>query len=227
MEIIQNNNSSNYLINNKGIICRKSTVDFSIQILLPEKLRERVLYISHYSKAAGHPGGARLYATLRKTFYWPRMAFDAYNTVRNCVECAKRRIKLRKHASFMKLFPAKRPGEHVAIDILGPLPKTRAGYQYILCMTDRYSKLALVAPLRRIYALNIAQEFCREWVYHYGQPTYLLTDRGTQFTSSFFGSVCETLNIKQAFKSAYHPQANGQVERFNRCLLYTSDAADD
>ena len=60
----------------------------------------------------------------------------------------------------MKLFPAKYPGEYVAIDILGPLPKTASGYQYILCMTDRYSKLALVAPLRRIYALNIAQEFC-------------------------------------------------------------------
>ena len=147
------------------------------------------------------------------------MAFDAYNTVRNCVECAKRRIKLRKHASFLKLFPAKCPGEHVAIDILGPLPRTQSGYQYILCMTDRYSKLALVAPLRTITALRVAQEFCREWVYHYGQPTYLLSDRGTQFTSSFFNAVCDTLNIKQAFTSAYHPQANGQVERFNRTLV--------
>ena len=56
-------------------------------------------------------------------------------------------------------------------------------------------------------------------VYHYGQPTFLLSDRGKQFTSSFFNSVCDTLNIKQAFTSAYHPQANGQVERFNRTLV--------
>ena len=120
LKLIQENNTSEFLLNNRGMICRKSPVDFSIQIVLPEKLREQVLYISHYSKSAGHPGGARLYSTLRKTFYWPRMVFDAYNTVRNCVECAKRRIKLKRHRSFLKLFPAKCPGEHVAIDILEP-----------------------------------------------------------------------------------------------------------
>ena len=205
--------------NIKGILVRISPNDYSEQIVLPKPLRQRVLYIAHYSKSAGHPGGTRLYATLRKQFYWPGMAPDAYATVRNCVECAKRRIKLRRHHSFLRLFPAKRPGEHVAIDILGPLPRTQNGYQYVLCMTDRYSKMALVQPLTNITALTVARAFCKEWVYHYGQPTFLLSDRGSQFTSEFFGAVCDTLNVRQAFTSAYHPQTNGQVERFNRTLV--------
>ena len=56
-------------------------------------------------------------------------------------------------------------------------------------------------------------------MYHYGKPAFLLSDRGTQFTSDFFDAVCNTLGISQAFTSAYHPQTNGQVERFNRTLL--------
>ena len=108
---------------------------------------------------------------------------------------------------------------HVAIDILGPLPRTQNGNQYILCMTDRYSKMSLVTPLRNITALTVAHAFCDEWIFHYGQPEFLLSDRGSQFMSNVFSAVCDTLNIRQAFTSAYHPLKNGKVERFNRTLL--------
>ena len=147
------------------------------------------------------------------------MALDCFNTVRNCISCVKRRIKLRKHDSFMTLFPARCPREHVAIDILGPLPRTRSGYMYIVVITDRYSKMTAVHPLRNIAASTCAKAFCDEWVFKYGQPSLLLSDRGTQFTSDFFNTVCYQLGIRQAFTSAYHPQTNGQVERFNRTLL--------
>ena len=208
-----------YQINDKGILVRISPRDFSTQIVLPKDLRQRVLHIAHHSLSAGHPGGTRMFTTLRKQFYWPNMALDCFHTVRHCIPCAKRRVNLRKHMSFMKLFPARRPGEHVAIDILGPLPRTRAGYIYILVITDRYSKMTAVHPLRNITALTCAKAFCEEWVFKYGQPALLLSDRGTQFVSQFFNHVCSILGIRQAFTSAYHPQTNGQVERFNRTLL--------
>ena len=206
-------------IGDNCLLVRISHRDHARQTVIPIPLRERILHIHHYSKPGAHAGGIRMYNTLRQYAYWPSMAVDVYNVVRNCVQCAQQRIKLRKHSGFMKLFPAKRPGEHVAIDILGPLPKTGSGFQYILVITDRFSKMTKVFPLRGISAYQVAKAFCSEWVYHYGQPAYLLSDRGTQFTSQFFKNVCKILGVKQAFTSAYHPQTNGQTERFNRTLL--------
>ena len=49
----------------------------------------------------------------------------------------------------------------------------------------------------------------------------LLTDNGSQFTSSFFLAVCKILSIESVFTTAYHPQTNGQGERFNRTLFST------
>ena len=158
-------NSTPYYESASGLLVRISPRDKREQVVVPETLRSRILQISHHSKLAGHPGAIRMYNTLRRSYYWPSMSLDVYNTVRNCVHCAKQRVTLRKHANFLKLFPANHPNEYVAIDILGPLPRTRAGYQYILVITDRFSKLTQTCPLRVISAYQVAKAFCATWVF--------------------------------------------------------------
>ena len=49
-------------------------------------------------------------------------------------------------------------------------------------------------------------------------PESVLTDNGKQFVSKFFQSVCQLLGLRSVYTSAYHPQANGQAERYNRTL---------
>jgi transposase InsO family protein len=189
------------------------------QLVLPQSLRARLLHAAHHGRLAGHPGGRKLYYVLRRHFYWPSMALDAYNVVKNCVTCARNRIKLRRHASPLKLFPARAPLEYVAIDILGELVKTPRGNRYLLVMTDRYSKLTKTVPLRRITTNVIAHAFITHWVLNYGPPTYVLSDNGKQFTAKFFMDVCRIVGTKNYFTTTYHPQANGQVERFNSTLV--------
>ena len=49
-------------------------------------------------------------------------------------------------------------------------------------------------------------------------PESVLTDNGKQFGSRFFQSICQLLGLSNVNTSAYHPQANGQAERYNRTL---------
>ncbi|CDF35613.1 unnamed protein product [Chondrus crispus] len=179
---------------------------------------DRVLGLSHYAKLAGHPGGRKLYKTLRRYFYWPTMALNCYAVAKNCATCARERVKLRRNTKQMKLFTPKAPLEFVAIDILGELITTKRGNRYILVISDRYSKLVRTVPLKKISAAHIAQAFVHHWVFVYGPPVKLLSDNGTQFTARFFQNVCRILGIRNVFTTTYHPQANGQVERFNRTL---------
>jgi transposase InsO family protein len=56
------------------------------------------------------------------------------------------------------------------------------------------------------------------WISRYGVPDQITSDRGPQFTSEVWAAVCGRLGIKRKLTTAYHPQANGLVERFHRQL---------
>ena len=216
---LADNPNCQYFEDHHGLICRRAQKDNAEQIILPKTLRRQALLLAHYLRLAGHPGGSLMYQTLRRTFYWPSMALDAYHTVRQCSSCTRERITLREHATYLSLFPAQAPLEYVAIDILGPLPKTTDGHRYLLCITDRYSKMVRTIPLKNITAATVAKAFCEHWVFHCGPPAHLLSDNGGQFTAKFFQDVCAILGIRKLFTTAYHPQTNGQVEGFNRTIL--------
>ncbi len=49
-------------------------------------------------------------------------------------------------------------------------------------------------------------------------PAHLTSDRGVQFTSAVWQDLCQSLGMAHHQTSAYHPQANGLVERFHRQL---------
>jgi transposase InsO family protein len=59
----------------------------------------------------------------------------------------------------------------------------------------------------------------KQFVHLYGPPRQLLSDNDRQFTSEFFATYCKVMGVPNIFTSEYHPQANGQVERFNRSIL--------
>jgi transposase InsO family protein len=50
-------------------------------------------------------------------------------------------------------------------------------------------------------------------------PDNCYSDYGRQFTSECFKTCCKAMGVQHIFTSEYHPQANGQVERFNRTIL--------
>jgi hypothetical protein len=131
-----------------GPLVRIAPLDQSRQIVVLLALQPRLLHLIHFPVSAGHPGVSRMIRSLRRRLFWPKMALDVTNTVRNCTTCAKNRVGKRSRSRFLKLFPATRPLAYVAIDVFGPLPKTEHGNRFLLVMTDRFSKLAKTVPLR-------------------------------------------------------------------------------
>ena len=210
---------SQYDYDRHGFLVRKSRFDGALQRVVPHSLRARVLYSAHYPRLAGHPGGTRMYMTLRRDFYWPHMGSDAIAVARDCRACAQVRGTANTYQKYLKIFPAAGPLEFVAMDLLGPLPKTKSGHTYVLVITDRFTKLTRAVPLGSTKAPAVAQAFLENWVYVYGAPNFLLTDNGPQFVAKFFEAVCALLGVRHFMTTAYHPQTNGQTERFNRTIL--------
>ena len=65
----------------------------------------------------------------------------------------------------------------------------------------------------------------------YGLPEILHSDQGQNFESSLLRQTLDAFGIAKSRTTAYHPQGDGMVERFNRSLLqmlraYVSDQSD-
>ena len=65
---------------------------------------------------------------------------------------------------------------------------------------------------------TLASYLVNEIVCRYGVPSYLHSDQGANLTSNLMTALCKQLGTTQTRTSAYYPQGNGQVERFNRTL---------
>ena len=66
---------------------------------------------------------------------------------------------------------------------------------------------------------QVAVEFLyEEIVCHYGLVKYFHTDRGTHFNNELMQKMTNKFKIRHHQVTAYHPQANGLIERFNGTL---------
>ena len=66
---------------------------------------------------------------------------------------------------------------------------------------------------------TVARCLVHKIITKYGAPQHVLTNRGTNFLSNLVNEICILFKIKQMRTTAYHPQTDGLVERFNRTLI--------
>ena len=83
---------------------------------------------------------------------------------------------------------------------------------------DSLSKWPLLYPVPDQMAIRLARLLVEKVVPMFGVPEALLSDRGTNLLSHLMGDVCKLLGIRKLNTTAYHPQFDGMVERFNRTL---------
>jgi len=208
-----------FFLEKNGLLCRHSVYGRDTQMVIPEALKQRLLQYQHQSVLAGHPGSRRMYDTLSRYVYWPTMVVDVYTHVEQGPACARNRLSERMHTSRMKLFPALEPFLGLAMDLLGPLTTSRGGHKHVPVICDRFYKLTRAIPLRDATALTVSSEFIDTWVAAYGIPDSVLTDNGPQFASVYYQGILGLLGIASNYTSPYHPQTNGQVERYKRTLV--------
>uniref|UniRef100_A0A8R1HSY5 RNA-directed DNA polymerase n=1 Tax=Caenorhabditis japonica TaxID=281687 RepID=A0A8R1HSY5_CAEJA len=167
-----------------------------------------------------HLGRDKTESRVRSIACWKGMTRAIQKVVEQCQVCQKTKdpIKNRIHAPLGKFETPSSPFERVHADYIGPLPETTQGNIYIAVFVDAFSKFIIAEPARNQTAESLCNIFKDRVVSRFGPPKQLVTDRGTNFTSKKFKEVLETLNIDHSMSTAYHHEANGQVERANQTI---------
>ena len=165
----------------------------------------------------GHPGRDRNLSLLRDRCYWPGMSADVEDWIRNCGRCIRRKTPTNARAPLVSI-NSTHPLELVCMDFL-TLETSKGGYQYMLIITDHFTRYAQAIPTRNMTAKTTAEAFYNHFLMHYGIPLRIHSDQGANFESRLLRELCQILSMEKSRTTSYHPMGNGMCERFNRTLL--------
>lgn len=188
------------------------------KLVIPKGERFNVFKECHEDPKSAHLGIYKTVHRIRQLYYWPRLLQDVRKYVRCCKTCASQKVSTSTRPGFMG-HPKKVsfPWQYVSVDLLGPLPRSKNGFCYLLLVSDYFTKYCLLHPLRDAKASHIVKFLEEQVLLVYGVPQVIACDNGTQFTANNFKKLADEYGIKIYYNANFHPQVNA-VERVNRVL---------
>lgn len=188
------------------------------KMVVPREERGRILEENHDDPTAGHGGIFKTYHRLRKLYFWPNKKRDVIRYIRQCRVCQQQKADNQKPAGhLLNTSIVSRPWEQIAIDFIGPLPRSKNGFMWLLVVVDCFSKYVKLFLLRRATTPQIIKLLEAEIFLTYGVPDRLICDNARNFNNKAMEELCRKYKVTIKFTPYYHPQAN-PVERVNRVV---------
>ncbi|KAJ8346947.1 hypothetical protein SKAU_G00283480 [Synaphobranchus kaupii] len=182
---------------------------------IPEARREAIAAeLAHTHLLGAHLGVEKTLERIKTRFYWPGVKKAVEDYCRSCPDCQQVAPRPHMRSPLIPLPIISVPFSRIGMDLVGPLPRSSRGHQYILVMLDYATRYPEAIPLRSMATKGIARELMLLFS-RVGLPEEILTDQGTPFMSRIMRDLCQLMKVTQLRTSVYHPQTDGLVERFN------------
>ncbi|XP_069154450.1 uncharacterized protein [Solanum lycopersicum] len=123
--------------------------------------------------------------------------------VNDCLDYARRCQSCQFHANFM----------HQPPDVLHP---TIASSQFDAW--DYFSKWSDAVAHKEVKKEHVENFLKVNIMYHFGVPSYILTDNGNPLANKLMDNICNLFGFKHSNSSMYYVAANGISEAFNKIL---------
>ena len=110
-----------------------------MKFMVPEEYWNKLMWLAHEDHLADHFGMRKTEKRLADYFYWPLMKKDVKRYLNSCKVCqviGKPNKKISK-APLIPIPSVNEPFREVIIDMVGPLPRTKGGNEYVLTIMDR------------------------------------------------------------------------------------------
>ena len=186
-----------------------------MQFVLPSKYRKMAIQGCHDD--VGHMGIAQSVNLLQDQFYWLGMAKEMTQHVWKCMRCNC--FKKRVERAPLEPILATHPMQIVHIDFLTIESRKTDKDHNVLVVTDQFTRFAQAFVTTSQTAQTTAKTLWDKYFVYYGFPEIIISDQGRNFESRLISELCKLGRVKKLRTSPYHPQSNGQCERFNATLL--------
>ncbi|KAM2191798.1 hypothetical protein EV2_028320 [Malus domestica] len=175
------------------------------------ELKKALLDEAHISAYAMHPGGTKMYHTIRPFYYWPSMKREIAEYVSRCVICQQVKKERKKPFGLMQPLPVPQwKWENIIMDFVYKLPRTQNGYDGIWVIVNQLTKSAHFIPVWEKYLLSrLAELFVSKMMKYHGISVSIILDQDPRFTSKFWIAFQEGLGSRLLYSTTYHPQTDG------------------
>ncbi|KAG7538977.1 Integrase catalytic core [Arabidopsis suecica] len=174
----------------------------------------------HEGLCGSHASGrAMAFKIKRMGYYWPTMITDCVKFAQRCKRCQLHAPKIHQPSELFSSISAPYPFMRWSMDIIGPLHRSTRGAQYLLVLTDYFSKWIEAEAYASIKDSAVNTFIWKNIICRHGVPYEIVTDNGPQFISHEFEAFCSEWNIKVSYSTPRYPQGNGQAEAANKTIL--------
>ena len=164
-----------------------------------------------------HPGIRTSRKLVAARFVWHGMNKQVGIWAKTCVPCQRSKVHRHVTAPLQHGHLPDRRFQQIHVDIVGPLPIYQ-GKSYLFTIIDRYTRWPEAIPMADATASSCAFALLSQHIARFGVPEDVTSDRGPQFTSALWTALNTLLGVQHHRTTAYHPQANGIIERLHRQL---------
>jgi hypothetical protein len=153
------------------------------------ELCTQILYRTHSTGPAGHPGHVKTLNLITWSYWWPRISRDVEEYVKACELYVRTKSSRSALPGFLQPLPVPfQAWSDISVDYITPLPTCeRDGWKYkhILVVVCRLTKIRHFIPTTGLSAEELADYFINKIYCLHGSPDNIVSDRRMQFVSEF------------------------------------------
>jgi transposase InsO family protein len=201
------------------VVTIKSPTDGIERVIVPEKLRARLL--EWYHTILVHPGETRLYNTLHQHYTWPTLRKDIANYVKHCDACQRGKRGMRGMGKIPMKDVETEPWKDIALDLAGPwkaMIDNKETQFHSLTIIDTFTSWVEIIPIQTKESKYIRSLVEQEWLRRYPRPSRMLYDQGGEFDNQWFQTLARKWHFKPEPITVRNPRANAIVERLHRIM---------
>lgn len=150
-------------------------------------MRENLIQEKHNGGLAKHFGIDKTLDQLSHFYYWLKMRKDVQRFMTRCKVCQLAKGHSQNTWLYTPLPILNKPWDSVSLDFVLGLPNTQLGFDSIMVVVDRFSKMAHFILCRKTSdATHVAHLFFIEIVKLHGLPKSIISNQDIKFTSHFW-----------------------------------------
>jgi Integrase zinc binding domain len=176
-------------------------------LYLPTRYRKEDMCEAHDSILGGHNAAHKTYIKISTSYFWPKMRQDIERHQNFCLRCQQRKKSTNKRTPLAPLPIPDLPNLRIHADLFGPMLTADSNKKFVLCITDAFTKYAVVTAIANKEAETVANAIFKDWFQNLEfRRRYILMEArnsSTNFRRSFSSySTSATRKPRQCIRSA-------------------------
>jgi hypothetical protein len=115
--------------------------------------------------------------------------------MQTCLTCQQRKLSPTKPTLLSPLPIPECPNWRIHADLFGPMLTADSNKKFMLCITDAFTKYAVVKSIQNKNAETVADAIFKEWFCKFGIPSQIHTDSDKKLVNKLSAEMMELINV--------------------------------